>query len=222
MMNIRFNQLTVGLLYLLTLGEVSSLHAQDRYFVLIFGSQSKLNNPTRSHTWATVVKANAEGTRLEEITISWLPASEQVRLLTVRGEPGVNLGLHATMSRYQQLNGNVSLWGPYELINERGPILFARAQWQSARLNHGNVLYKALDPNIGPRAAYITDCIHAITDLDEEHGRTAYTELLRFGNRASEYIVREFNRHGRIDRRQRHEWLIDALGLRQYALTERR
>jgi hypothetical protein len=203
------------------LSDLSTVHAQDRYFVLIFGSQSRLNRPSRSHTWATIVKASADGTRLEQLTISWLPQAEKVRILTLRGEPGINLDLHTTISRYQQLNGSVSLWGPYETAANRGPVLFERAASQIERLNSGTILYKAIDPNLGPRKPYLVDCIHAITDLDQDQSRNAYSELLRFGDRASEYIVRELDKRGRIQRQHREDWVMDALGLRKYSITVR-
>src|SRR5262245_20057651 len=51
----------------------------ERYFIIIFGSQSTPKQPKYTHTWATVVKVTGcdgpGAPTIEEHTISWLPAS---------------------------------------------------------------------------------------------------------------------------------------------------
>src|SRR5262249_1889725 len=55
----------------------------ERYFVLIWGSQSTPKQPKYTHTWATVVKVTGcDGSNaqiLEEQTISWMPATLDIR-----------------------------------------------------------------------------------------------------------------------------------------------
>ncbi len=69
----------------------------ERFYVLVFASQSVPRTPAYAHTWATVVRAvDRPGGRPapEAHTISWLPATLDIRPLRPRVEPGVNLGLH--------------------------------------------------------------------------------------------------------------------------------
>src|SRR5690348_8318895 len=64
----------------------------DRYFILVFGSQSTPKRARYTHSWATVVKVtgcDGSGTpAVEEQTISWLPVTLNVRPLSCRVEPG--------------------------------------------------------------------------------------------------------------------------------------
>src|SRR5688572_14571116 len=50
----------------------------ERYFMLVFGSQSDPKQPKYTHTWATIVKVNGcdgpGAPTVEEHTISWMPA----------------------------------------------------------------------------------------------------------------------------------------------------
>jgi len=208
---------------LLALAVLPPLQAGDRYFVLIFGSEPTLKSPKRCHTWATIVKAtDVDGTfQIEAHTISWMPADFKVRLLTVRSKTGINLDLMSTIARYQELNGAVSLWGPYELQPEVAPDIYARTLQQIARLESGQVRYMAIDPDFGPRVKTVSDCIHAITDIDQQQGRTFYSELLRFGNSASKFIVTILTERGRIDPNIRHDWILDAIGLANLGLIRR-
>jgi hypothetical protein len=208
---------------LLALLALSPLHAGDRYFVLIFGSEPASRHPKKCHTWATIVKAtDVNGVyHLQSHTISWMPADFRVQLLTVKSKPGLNLGLHETIARYQELNGRVSVWGPYELDPTAAPDIYARALTQIARLESGQVRYMAIDPDFGPRVHTVSDCIHAITDIDQQQGRTFYSEFFRFGERASEFIVTVLAERGRINPCVRHDWVLDALGLTPYGLTRR-
>ncbi|HEY8504852.1 MAG TPA: hypothetical protein VIL46_09740 [Gemmataceae bacterium] len=198
----------------------------QRYFVLIFGGETRPKLPRYTHTWGTLVRATPCGPTpgsyaLEVHTISWLPASLEIRPWVLRAEPGVNLDLHTTI-RYCLANGEVvSLWGPYEVIPPYGERIYARAMEQVARLESGRVLYKAIDPDIGRRHENISDCIHAITDIDVYTRRTYYSEWLRFGDDASQFIVTNLVERGRIDPCVTHPWVASALGLDAYPIVRR-
>ena len=85
---------------------------------MIFGSQSHPKQLRYTHTWATFIKATGEGHdpnayALEVHTISWLPATLEVRVLRPWPEPGVNLDLYQTL-RVVYANGeSVTMWGPF-------------------------------------------------------------------------------------------------------------
>src|SRR5579884_195754 len=90
----------------------------EHYYVLIWASQRDLRTPRYAHTFATVVHtagcAPGPETLLDVDTISWLPATLDIRVLARRPEPGVNLTLPETLE-YARHNGErVSLWGPFE------------------------------------------------------------------------------------------------------------
>lgn len=199
------------------------IFGQDRYFLMIFGSQPQFKIPNKCHTWGTIIKTSeTDGVlKTEAHTISWVPADQKVRLLAIRSKPGINLDLLSTIERYQNLNGKVSVWGPYEIQDGSGPSLYERTLQQIAKLESGTERYMAIDPDFGPRRQTVSDCIHAITDIDENHGRNFYSELLRFGDPASEFIVATLAKRGRINRSVRHEWVLEALGLDCASLTRR-
>jgi hypothetical protein len=197
---------------------------QDRYFVLVFGSQPTLKCPRRCHTWATIVKTSPDKSgviQVEAHTISWMPADQRVKLLTFRSKPGMNLDLMSTIARYQDMNGHVAVWGPYEIQDGSGSDIYARTLQQIARLESGEVQYKAIDPDFGPRVHYISDCIHAITDIDQQQARSFYSEFIRFGESASRFIVNVLAERGRINPAIRHDWVLDSLGLSQMGLVRR-
>lgn len=192
--------------------------AADRYFVMIFGSESVPKRARYTHTWATIVRAvpepgPTEAYTLESQTISWMPASLNIRPLTLRAECGVNLGLQATFRDSFCKGECVAMWGPYELTPERGPILWERVGRQVARLNSGSVLYKCIDPDTGPRSTYMSNCIHAVTDLDRQLPRPAYNELTNNGMDASAHLVQIMLSRHRFDPSITHEWVAQAMGV---------
>lgn len=193
--------------------------AGERYFVLIFGSQSVPKRPRYSHTWATVVRATTDDAQpeqpptLESLTISWMPRTLNIRPITLRPECGVNLSLQTTLRDCRSKGECVALWGPYDYDPEIGPVLFERVQRQVDRLNSGCVMYKCIDPDTGPRASYISNCIHAVTDLDPYLPRPSYNELTNYGFDASLHLVNIMTSRHRFDRNDRHEWVAQALGV---------
>lgn len=192
--------------------------AAERYFVMIFGSESVPKRARYTHTWATIVKATAEpgpteAYSLESQTISWMPANLKIRPLALRPECGVNLGLQATFRDSFCKGECVAMWGPYELTPEHGPVVWSRVAVQVSRLNSGCVLYKCVDPDTGPKSTYMSNCIHAVSDLDRHLPRPAYNELLNNGMDASENLVRVMLSRHRFDPNVTHDWVAQALGV---------
>ncbi len=194
----------------------------ERFYALIFAAQSVPRRPAYSHTWATVVRAverPGAAPALEADTISWLPATLDIRPLRLWVEPGTNLGLHETIA-YARGNGErVSLWGPYECQ----PSFYRRFLVQKAFLESGRVGYQC-DDNCGEaaRTGNGCDCIHAISDMDPQYGRANYP-LIWFGDSASEHLAIRFRESGSlISPEVEHDWLLDALRLSDYGLVRRR
>lgn len=198
----------------------------ERYFLLVFGSQSNPKRPKYTHTWATIVKAtpgkdDPAAFDLTSHTISWLPRTLNVRVLALRAECGVNLSLKQTLNTVM-INGEcVALWGPYELDPVVAPQIYDKFLRQVNRLNSGCVMYKAIDPDHGPRSTYISNCIHAVTDLDGLTRRGNYDELRNNGFPASEYLAGVLIRSGKVDSSVTHEWVAEALGLNCYRIQRR-
>jgi hypothetical protein len=194
----------------------------ERYFILVFASQSTPKRPKHTHSWATVVKvAGCErpgASAVEEQTISWLPASLDIRPGSFHVEPGANFALHFTIEEMLRHEERVSVWGPYEV----GPGLVYRFQVQKGFLESGRVGYQCID-SIGEaaRTGAGCDCIHAVTDMDPLFDRNQYP-LAYFGDSASLNIVRQL--HTRpiiICPEADHSWLLPLLGLDQYPIERR-
>src|SRR5438270_12145280 len=77
--------------------------AEDFYYVVLFAHEGAPNLPRYSHTFATFVRATGRGPcpdhyAVEAQTISWAPASGDIRVLRVGPERGTNLDLPATLA----------------------------------------------------------------------------------------------------------------------------
>jgi hypothetical protein len=201
----------------------SVAHAEERYYIILFGSQSTPRLARFTHTWATFVKTRGEGGdaskyQISEIfTISWMPADLKVRALRLRPQEGVNLDLESTLSHSLERQ-RVSEWGPFEI----SPMIYNLALERKAELESGAVRYKAIDPTFGPRAASTSDCIHGISDIDPENGRLYYLETRRFGEAASHWLAYQFITRGqRINLSENLDWLNERLGLDSYPIVRR-
>jgi hypothetical protein len=188
-----------------------SLTAQKRelYFMIIFSQEGSGHEPWLSHTFATFVKATGTGSdrnqyRLEHHTISWLPASRDVRLLRLGPEPGKNFSREDTLRWARSLNVRISMLGPYQIQKE----LYERAVRQVQRLNQGKIAYKAIDGRFRPDVA--SNCFHAISDIDADNGLlqtgTAH------GDDASSMVVMHLKRW-LIRPEEVHDWVAQRLGV---------
>jgi hypothetical protein len=194
----------------------------ERFYVLIFASQTVPRRPIYAHTWATVVRTvDHEGgptSIAEQQTISWLPASLKIQPLYLHPVPPVNLGLHETIAYAHDNGERVSMWGPYECR----PSFFHRFLIQKEFLESGRIGFQCDDNN--GEAARTGDgccCIHAITDMDPEYGRSNYP-LIWFGDSASEHIVDRFaERSSLLHPETEHDWLIEALDLKACSIVRR-
>jgi hypothetical protein len=185
--------------------------------MVVFGAQrSPINRPKYTHTFATFVKATGEGPGLEAYqieshTISWTAASFDLHMYRLRPEPGINLDLHASLQLAHRNRDQISQWGPYQIE----PELHDRALKQIARLESGAIQYKLLDGPFRPHLA--SCCIHAVTDLDADHGllETGHAR----GTAASALVVRHLRRW-MLDPDVVHYWVSERLGLGAYPIRD--
>ena len=195
----------------------------EHYYVLLFGSQTMPRIPRYTHTWVTMVKTieppGCPPQALDVATISWLPATLNVRPYRFRVEKGIDLDLCATLKEVLHHGERVSLWGPYETWNG----LYQRFLTQKAFLESDVIGYQCTDSfGEAPRTGNGCNCFHALSDMDPDFDRRQYP-LIEFGNPASKNIVRQlFERPILIRPHQTHDWLIPALGLDCYPIVHRR
>ena len=193
-----------------------SATAGEAYYVLIFGSQTSPKQLKYTHTWATFVHTVGEGTDpngyfVEHLTISWLPATLKVKVLTLKPETGVNLDLEQSIRAMLANKENITMWGPFVT----SPMLYERAARQVYKLESGSEQYRAWD---GPFNLDISDCIHAVADIDPDFGRTHYP-LIRIGKPASRFIARSFvSRFSEVKKTQDNAWLVARLGIDRYPI----
>lgn len=193
--------------------------AGDTYYLIVFGSQRIPNNPNYSHSFATFVRSSCPdapsgraATALESHTISWLPATGEVRTLALTPECGRNFGLDETLALALNNKERVSLWGPYEIQ----PELYYRALRRIEQLESGQVLYKANDS--GRRSNEVSNCIHAISAVTQ--GLRLRVASPGWGQVAS-YAVLLRLEPWVIDLEQTHDWVVGALGLDAYPIIYR-
>jgi hypothetical protein len=194
--------------------------ANDRYFVLIFGSQSHPKLLRYTHTWATFVRAvgdesNPDGCALYQHTISWLPQTLNVRVWSPVPEPGVNLALYQTLQVVSARNERVTLWGPFVIT----PDIYERSLRVYQIVNSGAVRYRAISTTYD---LLVSDCIHAVAAVDPIFGRSNYP-LIRIGDPASRFIAREIvvrslENRGIDQAAFDNAWLIPRLGLNCYPI----
>lgn len=194
--------------------------ANQRFYILVYGSQSSPPQPRNAHSWATAVKVTdtQAGLQIEAQTISWYPRDLDIEPFRLRVEPGVNLELHFTIEEVLRHDERVSLWGPYETWHG----LYQRFLTQKGFLEAGAVGYQCVD-TVGEagREGNALNCIHALTDMDPQFNRSRYP-LVFFGEAASYHVVRQLHERPVLIRPQvTHDWLIPALGLSRYPIYKR-
>jgi hypothetical protein len=193
-----------------------------RYYVMLFGSQSTPRVPSRSHTWAMAMKVTrlpGAAPIIESHTISWMPASLNVRWWKFNVEPGVNVSNEFSIAHARQTGQRIAAWGPYETWYG----LFQRFVVQKEFLESGAVGYQCID-TIGEagRNGDGCDCFHALGDLDPYSDRRRYP-LRQFGEGAALNIVRQLQERPTLIRpNQTHDWLFHALGLDRHPIKRRR
>ncbi|WP_422928958.1 hypothetical protein [Singulisphaera sp. PoT] len=198
------------------LATCSTVQGGERYYAIIFGSQSQPKQLRYSHTWATFVKVVGEGDDLRNYqvfqhTISWLPASLKVRVWALRPEPGVNLDLYNTLDFVARDGQSVAMWGPFEILGQ----VYNRSLKVKEILEGGAVDYRAIST---ARELMVSDCIHAVAAVDPILGRNHYP-LIRIGKPASRFVARQLTTRSVFDQYQTDAaWLIPRLGLDRYPI----
>ncbi len=194
----------------------SPARGEDRYYAMVFGSQSSPKLLRYTHTWATFIRVVGEGddpagVQVLQHTISWLPASLVVRTWTPFPEEGVNLDLYATLDAVSKDGESVTMWGPFQIAEPA----YQRSLRVKEILDSGQAEYRAIST---PRNLLVSDCIHAVAAVDPVFGRGHYP-LIRVGKPASRYIARQVMTRSVFDQTQvEASWLIPRLRLDRYPI----
>ena len=171
--------------------QASAVH----FFVTLFATETRINFPATSHSFATFVAIKNDRI-VEEVTISWIPAPGYFRrnyslprFLTV---PGKN---------YTVLDETVSLYEDHEFTVhgalEVTPELFMRAKNRIKYLDSGAAEYKGLILSEIDRESSLDnmpaklECIHAISDI-----AGPLKTGIDHGNRATRDVMRHFVDNG--------------------------
>jgi hypothetical protein len=191
---------------------------QSRYFFILYGGQSLPFKPKTAHTWATFVKSTpgADGVPVvESFTISWLPATGEVKPWKVRAETGKNFTLAETFAIAAGQNDRVSMWGPFEIDATRYEM--AVAQYQ--RLESGAVRYRAIDSFT--RNIWVEHCVHAVTYADPIL-KEKIQPVLQVGEPGTSRLAERYLRSGAfVGGATTHDWVLAAVGADQYPVIRR-
>ncbi len=210
---------------ILTVFAPAAATAQDRYFLYVFSSQSvPTRKPRETHTWATAVRLTADGAlpgmvRTDDYTISWMPATLNIRPFALLPEWGRNLDFDESLAFALAAGQRVSVWGPYEIpATIFASFLRRHAELEEAEVT-GRIKYKMLQMTGGPKAS---DCVRAASPLDDLYPGSSFADF-RFGDAGSHGIVRNLLRHHpEIDPDARYDALDRAMGLDRYPVERLR
>jgi hypothetical protein len=194
----------------------------DRYYLLVFGSETTPKLPRFTHSWVTFVHVPppvpGQPPVIEENTISWMPAKLFIHTLSPCVEPGVNLKMHDSIKMATGYHECVSMWGPFEITVG----LYRKLMIQKGFIDSGAIGYQCTDTY--GEAGLLGDgsnCIHAISDADSLFTRAEYP-LTYFGDAASLHILQELVERGAVaEPYATHDWLIPALHLDCAPITRR-
>ena len=191
----------------------------ERYYVTLFGGQGDLFRPRTAHTWATFVRTAVDpsGERVvAEDTISWLPATLNVRPFALCAERGVNLTLRQTFAFMgTHRRQRVSAWGPYEITADR----YSQAMSQKALLESGAIQYHSL--GLLGRRPDVNHCIDGVTQIDPLWERNANPSWW-FGEAGTSQATRAAVRSGFIlNPTVTHPWLLHEINPTGYKMTVR-
>jgi hypothetical protein len=192
--------------------------ASDRYYMIVFGSETNVLEPQTAHTFASFIKTTDAAPQKPEVhTISWLPASLEVVVWRRFPEPGKNFDLKTTLKWAKDAGAQVVYWGPYEIKKE----LYDMALKQEEKLQGGKIAYKALDLRFRPQAS---NCIHAVADIDTKDGRlyNGATFGAEASNQVTEHLKSWIVNPGQEDAKVFNQLGIDDLGITFRSMNDSR
>lgn len=191
----------------------------ERYYATVFGTQSVPLRIKYTHTWATYVRTvvTPAGEFPAAInTVSWMPATLDIRPLALRPEPGVNLNLAETFAWVATFNGRVSCWGPYEISADRYGRLVARKE----QLDTGEFQYRAIGALT--RRGDVSNCGQSFARSAPQVGRRYLQPTPDPGENGTSRLVARYERlDAFVGGPVKHDWILTVIGADQYPFTRR-
>jgi hypothetical protein len=191
---------------------------QTRYFFILYGGQSLPFKPKTAHTWATFVKTTPDAAGVigaESFTISWLPATGEVKPWKCRAETGKNFSIEETFAIATEQNDRVSMWGPFEIDATRYELAVIQRQF----LESGAVRYRAIDSFT--RNIWIEHCVHAVTYADPIL-KQIVQPVIQVGEPGTSRLAARYLRSGAfIGGAVTHDWVLQAIGADRYPVIRR-
>jgi hypothetical protein len=184
----------------------------------LFGAQSVPYQVRYTHTWATVVRTavTPAGEYPVEIhTVSWMPATLQIRPLALRPEPGVNLNLAETFAWVATFDGRVSCWGPYEIRADRYQRYVARKE----ELVNEGFQYRAIGALT--RTGEVSNCGQSFARASPTVGRFLQPTPAPGENGTSRLMQRYLRADGLEEAPPTHDWILQVIGADRYQFTRR-
>jgi hypothetical protein len=156
-------------------------------YLLVFSAERVPYRPGKAHTFAAVVHVE-EGPggcpRVADLcSLSWLPATLEVRVWAALPEAGRNVPLGETLARSLADGRRVCLWGPYRVRPELAEAFRSRvAAVEAGFAYHGACFFF-------PRK--VCDCARAVEETVAPSRR--YIGAFGYGAAAASVIVQEFS-----------------------------
>lgn len=191
----------------------------ERYYMTLFGAQSVPIRTRYTHTWATFVRTvlTPAGEFPAAInTVSWMPATLEIRPFALRREPGVNLTLDETFRWVASFDGRVSVWGPYEIDAERYGRFVARKE----QLDTGEIQYRAIGAL--SRRGEVSNCGQSFARSSPQVGRRYLQPTPNPGeNGTSRLALRYVRLDALLGGGVTHDWILHVIGADKYSFTRR-
>lgn len=192
----------------------------ERYYMVLFGTQSVPFDVRHTHTFATFVRTEVlpVGERVAAVdTVSWMPATLYIRPFAVFPERGVNLSLSQTFDWIATFNGRVSKFGPYEIDADRYQRFIARKM----DLESGTFQYRAVGAI--RRDDKISNCGQSFARSSPIVGRRYLQPTPSPGENGTSSLARRYLRVGALmGDGVTHDWLIPVINADVYPSTTRR
>jgi hypothetical protein len=190
-----------------------SASGEDSYFVTVLAHQGVTNRLRLAHSFAVFTKVSGnDKEKVENHTISWLPANADIKIVRLRPEAGKNFDLKTTLDMARMRGLRVSVWGPFSIKKE----LYDLGLRRIAELDSGKFGFIALDGR--DRGNGAMNCIHALSDLDPR--REPLETGTAHGEAASELVV-EHLRPSFLPKQPDTSWLRRRLGLSEFELRSK-
>ena len=189
------------------------ISAQADDYLMVFASEAAPYRPGKAHTFAAVVRVESlpgsPASVVDQCSLSWLPATGNVRPLAMRPETGRNVPLDETIRNGLAAGEQVTMWGPYRITPEFADQFKARVATVESTFQ-----YKAASL-LSP--LHVCDCVRSVEEMVAPR---RYIGIFGYGTAAASTVVQKYT-PGIIDPSRTHPWVASLIRLDEYTITRR-